>query len=173
MRSNEPTFEQAINATMLWTNAWEKGELSDEVLSDRVAQLLASRDGARGFFVISLASDCPLMDRLPESLVLQLRTAGQVVIDLTVRNMAMSTAMAIHHQRQGDTEQQAGSERVIARSIDLLRLLEPTEVKKRLETLLKATMKGEGADVEFLNRWDYDEGQRLAIASSIYSVADK
>ena len=81
--------------------------------------------------------------------------------------------MAIHHQRQGDAEQQAGSERVIARAIDLLRLMEPTEVKKRLEKLLKATMKGEGDDVEFLNRWDYDQGQRLAIASSIYSVAEK
>ena len=126
---------------MLWCKAWEKGELSDEVLSDRIAQLLASRDGARGFFVISLASDCPLMDRLPESLVLQLRTAGQVVIDLTVRNLAMSTAMAIHHQRQGDFNQQAGSERVTARSIELLRLMEPHKVKKRLETLLNAINK--------------------------------
>ena len=105
MSIKEPTFEQAMNATMLWCTAWEKGELSDEVLADRVSELLDSQNGVRGFLVISLASDCPLMDRLPESLVLQLRSAGEIVVDLTVRNLAMSTAMALHHQRQENFKQ--------------------------------------------------------------------
>ena len=171
MSRQEPTFEQALNAAMLWCNAWEKGELSDEVLAERVSELLATKDGARGFFVISLASDNPLMDRLPEALVLQLRTAGEIVIDLTVRNLAMSTAMALHHQRKEDLQQQAGSERVTARCLDLLRLLDPNNVKKRLETLLEAT-KGEGEDLEFLQRWGYDNQQKLAIAASIYAIAE-
>ena len=55
MSTIEPTFKQAINASMLWCNAWENEELSDEVLADRVAELLATRDGARGFFVIMLS----------------------------------------------------------------------------------------------------------------------
>ncbi len=173
MCTKQPTFEQAMSAAILWCNAWEKGELSDEVLADRVSELLASRNGARGFFVITLASDCPLMDRLPEPLVLQLREAGEIVIDLTVRNLAMSTAMALHHQRQGDIEQQAGSERVTARSIDLLRLMEPNEVKLRLETLIRALTTGEGPDAAFLRRWRYDNEQKLAISSNIYSVAEK
>ena len=59
-----------------------------------------SCDGARGFFVISLAGDSPLMDRLPDPLQMQLRAAGDGVVDLTVRNLAMSTAMALHHHHR-------------------------------------------------------------------------
>ena len=171
MSKKEPTFNQAMNAAILWSSAWESGELSDEVLADRVSELLSSRDGVRGFFAITLASDCPLMDRLPESLVIQLRAAGEIVIDITVRNLAMSTAMTLHHQRQEDVNQKAGSERVTSRCLELLRLLEPNKVKSRLETLLKAT-KGEGDDVRFLERWKYDNDQKLAIASIIYAVAE-
>ena len=161
-----PSFQQAMEITAQWLNLWEAGELSDEVLADRVAELVASRDGARGFFVISLAGDSPLMDRLPDPLQLQLRAAGDGVVDLTVRNLAMSTAMAVHHQRTGDHEQQGKSERVTQRCNDLLQMLEPEDVKKRLETLLAAT-KGEGDDVEFLARWGYDEQQKAAIEAAV------
>ena len=69
----QPSFQQAMEITAQWLQLWEHGELSDEVLADRVAELVASRDGARGFFVVSLAGDSPLMDRLPDSVVLALR----------------------------------------------------------------------------------------------------
>ncbi|MCP9881305.1 hypothetical protein KBY65_02265 [Cyanobium sp. Alchichica 3B3-8F6] len=167
----EPTFQQAMEITAQWLALWENGELSDEVLGDRVAELVASRDGARGFFVVSLAGDGPLMDRLPEPLLLQLRLAGAGVVDLTARNLAMSTAMVLHHQRAGDGVQQGASERVQARCTDLLRGLEPQAVKQRLETLLAATA-GEGEDVAFLDRWGYDTDQRAAIAAAIDAVAE-
>ena len=96
----EPTFQQAMEITAQWLQLWEHGELSDEVLADRVAELVASRDGARGFFVVSLAGESPLMDRLPDPLVLALRSAGEGGVDLSARNLAMSTAMALHHQRK-------------------------------------------------------------------------
>ena len=168
----EPTFQQAMEITAQWLGLWENGELSDEVLADRVAELVASRDGGRGFFVVSLAGDCPLMDRLPEPLVVQLRAAGVGVVDLTARNLAMSTAMVLHHQRQADPGQQAGSERVQARCTELLRLLEPDAVKDRLETLLAAAGQGQGEDVAFLDRWGYDAEQRQAIAAAIEAVAE-
>jgi len=169
--SLQPTFQQAMEITAQWLALWENGELSDEVLSDRVAEMVASRDGARGFFVVSLAGDCPLMDRLPEPVVLSLRQAGAGVVDLSVRNLAMSTAMALHHQRSGDAGQQAGSERVQLRCIELLRLLEPSAVKDRLDTLLEATA-GRGEDVAFLDRWGYDAEQRAAIADAVEAVAE-
>ncbi|MEB3183965.1 MAG: hypothetical protein VKN15_06205, partial [Cyanobacteriota bacterium] len=90
-----PSFPQAMEIASHWLALWEAGELSDEVLADRVAELVASRDGARGFFVVSLSGDSPLLDRLPEPLLLQLRAAGEGVVDLTARNLAMSTAMAL------------------------------------------------------------------------------
>jgi hypothetical protein len=167
----QPTFQQAMEITAQWLALWENGELSDEVLSDRVAELVASRDGARGFFVVSLAGDSPLMDRLPDPVVLALRLAGDGVVDLSARNLAMSSAMALHHQRNGDAGQQGGSERVQLRCTELLRLLEPGAVKERLETLLEAT-DGRGEDVAFLDRWGYDAEQRAAIAEAVLAVAE-
>jgi hypothetical protein len=168
----EPSFQEAMEITAQWLGLWQNGELSDEVLADRVGELVASRDGARGFFVVSLAGDCPLMDRLPEPLVLQLRAAGSGVVDLSVRNLAMSTAMAFQHGRNGDAGQQASSERVQARCTELLRLLEPGAVKQRLEILLQAAAQGAGDDLAFLDRWGYDTDQRRAIVAAAEAVAD-
>jgi hypothetical protein len=111
------------------------------------------------------------MDRLPDPVALVLRAVGEGVVDLTVRNLAMSSAMALQHRRSGDGTMQAGSERVQARSTELLRLLEPGLVKQRLETLLEATG-GKGEDVAFLDRWGYDAEQRSAIASAVLAVAE-
>jgi len=168
----QPSFPQAIEISGQWLALWEAGELSEEVLADRVSELVASRDGARGFFVVALAGDSPLMDRLPEPVALQLRLAGEPVVDLTVRNLAMSTAMALHHLRVNDPEQQGGSERVQQRSSELLRLLEPLAVKQRLETLMAAAREGQGDDVAFLERWGYDAEQKLALCDAIEAIAD-
>ena len=167
----EPSFQQAMEITAHWLVLWEAGELSDEVLADRVSELVVSRDGARGFFVVSLAGDSPLMDRLPDSVALVLRAGGEGVVDLTARNLAMSTAMAVQHKRSGDGAMQAGSERVQARCTELVRLLDPEQVKRRLESLLAATS-GNGEDVAFLDRWGYDAEQRAAIAAAVLAVAE-
>ncbi len=170
--SAQPNFQQAMEITAQWLGLWEQGELSDEVLADRVTELVASRDGARGFFVVSLAGDCPLMDRLPDPVVIQLRSAGEGVVDLSVRNLAMSTAMALHHGRSGDPAQQGASERVQLRCTELLRCLEPGAVKLRLESLLAAAQGAPGDDQAFLERWGYDADQKRAIAEAILAVAE-
>jgi hypothetical protein len=115
------------------------------------------------------------MDRLPEPLVLQLRAAGDGVVDLTARNLAMSTAMEWQHRQSDDEEHRAGSERVQARSTELLRLLDPTQVKERLERLLAAALgnaAAEGEDLAFLKRWGYNAEQKQAIARAIEAVAE-
>lgn len=168
----EPTFQQAMEISAQWLRLWENGELSDEVLGDRVAELVASRDGGRGFFVVALAGESPLMDRLPEPLLLALRAAGEGVVDLTARNLAMSTAMAEHHRRSGDPDQSLASERVSSRCRELLQHLEPLQVKQRLERLLAAAQEGSGEDVSFLDRWGYDTHQRALIAAAVLAVAE-
>ncbi len=193
--SPQPSFPQALAITGQWLELWENGELSDEVLADRVAELVVNRDGGRGFFAVSLAGDSPLLDRLPEPLVLALRAVGAPVVDLCLRNLAMSTAMALHHARSGDPQQQAGSERVASRCTELLRLLDPSQVKQRLETLWAAARAGESSsegsgngigdgqaasattssikeDQAFLQRWGYDAEQRQAIACALEAVAE-
>jgi len=104
-----PDFREAMALASTWIAQWEAEELSDEVLAERVGGLVRDRDGARGFFVVALSGEGPLMDRLPEVLVQQLRA------------------------------QQIASRRIASRSTELLRMLEPRLVKQRLEQLLEGT----------------------------------
>ena len=169
MNEQKPTFKEAMEATMIWCKSWENDEISDEVISDRIGELIKTVEGARGFFVVSLSIDCPLMDRFPDALIFQLRSSGEIVVDLTVKNLAMSSAMIITHRNNKDP-QEIQSERIKIRCIELLKLLDSTQVKKRLDILLEAT-KGIGADLKFLDRWGYDDEQIKAISESIYEVA--
>ena len=102
----------------------------------------------------------------------KLRSCGEDVVDLTVRNLAMSAAMVVHHRQQSDALQAGGSERVNLRCTELLRQLEPHSVKARLETLLAAASNNQGSDVAFLDRWGYDANQKIAIARAVDSVAE-
>ena len=169
MNDQEPTFKEAMEATIIWCKSWEDDQISDEVISDRVGELLKTVDGARGFFVVSLSIDCPLMDRVPDALIFQFRNSGEIVVDLTVKNLAMSSAMVITHRENNDILEMQ-SERIKIRCIELLKLLDSNKVKKRLDVLLEAT-KGNGKDLKFLNRWGYNYQQINAISESIYEVA--
>lgn len=150
---------------------WDVEEVSDEILADQVSALVSNRDRARGFFVIALAGESALMDRLPDSLIRALRGAGEQVVDLTARNLAMSTAMALNHAHDGHEGQKQGSLRVQDRCMELLRQLDSASVESRLSGLLAAARDGDGEDVAFLDRWGYDPEQRQAIAGAILQVA--
>ncbi len=169
MNEQKPTFKEAMQASIIWCKSWENDEISDEVISDRIGDLIKTVEGARGFFVVSLSIDCPLMDRFPDALIFQLRSSGEIVVDLIVKNLAMSSAMIITHQKNKDPQRKQ-SERIRIRCIELLKLLDSTKVKKRLDVLLEAT-KGNGTDLKFLEKWGYNDEQINAIAESIYEVA--
>lgn len=170
-----------------WLSSWESGELSDEVLADKVAELVKDRDGARGFFVVSMTSDIPLLDRQPEALLAALRQAGGMVVDLTVRNLVMSSAMAIHHGRHNDQEQLEGSQKVQRRAWELLGQLQPEMVRRRVEPMLAACRLRveypEGnltadlpeavlEDLAMLRRWSYDQEQLVAMAEALEHLAE-
>ena len=169
MNDQKPTFKEAMQASMIWCKSWENDEISDEVISDRIGELIKTVEGARGFFVVSLSIDCPLMDRFPDALIFQLRSSGEIVVDLTVKNLAMSSAMIITHRMNKDPLE-TQSERIKNRCIELLKLLDSTQVKKRLDVLVEA-IKGNGSDLKFLNKWRYNDEQLNAILESINEVA--
>jgi hypothetical protein len=157
-------FRQTMGQSAQLLEAWSNEELSDEVLADQVTDLVRTRDGARGFFATALVSNCPLMDRLQDPLVMGFQEVGDVA------------AMMVHHERNGDLESKAGSERVQLRVRELLQHLargvnSASLVKARLEVLLEAT-DGRGEDVAFLDRWGYDAEQKAAIADAVLAVAE-
>ena len=45
----EVSFTKAINISAQWCKEWEEDLLSEEVLSDRVAELIKTKNGLRGF----------------------------------------------------------------------------------------------------------------------------
>lgn len=180
-------FVESMQLSAAWLSSWETGELSDEVLADRVVDLVRDRDGARGFFVVAMTSEIPLLDRQPEALLGALRQAGEPVVDLTVRNLVMSSAMAVHHARHDDRSQLEGSQRVRQRAAELLRQLAPDRVRRRLEPMLSAARLGAEDtsagrpsglpeavrdDLAMLRRWSYDQAQLEAIASSLEQLAE-
>ena len=59
------------------------------------------------------------MDRFPDALIFQLRSSRNIVIDLTVKNLAMSSAMVITHHKNNDS-QEIQSERIKIRCIEYL-----------------------------------------------------
>tara|TARA_Y100001968_G_C19409636_1_gene745569 strand:- start:672 stop:1187 length:516 start_codon:yes stop_codon:yes gene_type:complete len=170
MEDKKNYFKSSMHSSINLCKEWENGQISDELLADCVGQLIKTKAGARGFFAISLASDCPLMDRLPDALILKLREEGTTIVNLTTKNLAMSSAMAIYHGRMKNELQKSGSIRVTERCIDILRLLDPQEVKICLEKMVDG-IKGLGEESLFLEKWNYDKEQIDEIYKSINKVA--
>jgi len=200
--SSQDRFVESMHQSAAWLASWDSGELSDEVLADRVAALVTDRDGARGFFVVAMTSEIPLLDRQPEALLEALRQVGDTVVDLTVRNLVMSSAMAVHHARHADQLQLEGSQRVQRRAWELLGLLQPEAVRRRLQPMLAASrFKPEHSqdqpvavlpqpaaqqpaaqqaaaqqavldDLAMLRRWSYDQEQLVAITQALEHLVD-
>lgn len=170
-RPDASGFEEAMQLTQRWLHQWEHEEISDEVLADQAGRLVTSRDGARGFFVVAMTADAPLMDRLPEPLVSQLRRSGEAVVDLSVRNLVMSTAMMHAHRRNGDQALEERSRRVQERSLCLLSQLESNDVKTKVAQMIEGT-EGLGAEAAFMKRFGYDEEQLKMIRIALHQITD-
>ena len=73
----EASFTQAINISAQWCKEWGEDLLSEEVLADRIAELIKTKNGLRGFFAYALSDkDCLLLDKLPFSLIFKLNEGG-------------------------------------------------------------------------------------------------
>ena len=53
--SEKPTFFQSIDIATQWCKDWEQELLSDEVLADRITELVKTQNGLRGFFAYALS----------------------------------------------------------------------------------------------------------------------
>jgi hypothetical protein len=138
-----------------------------EVLESAIGALVKTANGARGFFVAFLSGDSTVADAPPEAIVRALRQSPELVADLMAKNLAMSTAMVLTHEANGNAEQAAGSALTSRRSQQLIRLLALPDLQQNLEALRVSATQGGGEYQEFLDRWGYDDTQRQAIAEVI------
>ncbi len=161
---DDVTFEQAIALTQSLLAAMEQGKLSESELSTLVTSLVSSENGARGFFVTYLTDDRPFADQPTEAIVQALRSSPEIVSELLVKNLAMSTAMAITHRRSQNEVMAQGSDRVQQRSFQLIQQTQLPEAGQNAQMLHESATTGTGSYHSFLDRWNYDAEQRQQIA---------
>ena len=166
---NEASFTQALNISALWCKEWSDDLLSEEVLADRVAELIKTKNGLRGFFAYSLSDkDCYLLDKLPFSLVFKLNEGGEEVVKIVVKNLIMSSAQIITHRRKNNHEYILSSENISERCKGILRLLESKLVTKTLNQIIQNL---DYLGNSFDNSTKYDDEQKEFIKMQINSIA--
>ena len=133
----KPSFSQSIEISNKWCKDWEEELLSDEVLADRVAELVKTNSGMRGFFAYALSDiNCSLLDKLPSSLIFKFVEGGEKVVDITLKNLIMSSAQIINHQRDNNPDYEETSRNISDRCINILRTLDTKLVQKRVTLIL-------------------------------------
>ncbi len=161
------SFTEAIALTQALLDGLEQGKVTTATLETTVAALVCSENGARGFFVTYLSDDRPLADQPMPTVVAALQTSSAIVSPLLVKNLAMSTAMAMTHRRNQDETMATGSERVRSRTLQLIQVLQLPQVQVEAQQLLQAIEMSTGSYQTFLERWGYDLEQRQAMQQTL------
>jgi hypothetical protein len=167
------TFESAIEEAQ---NLLDSETLSESEMVARTKTLLETETGARGFFVVFLTGDSSLSEKPPDWLLSLFAKGPDLVAELLVKNLAMSTATALAHEAQGNPEQAEGSRQVAQRTTAVLKALRhpplgplPALEQKTVD-MLQTLKQEQGPYHSFLNRWGYDSNQRQAISYAFEKI---
>ena len=166
----EASFTQAINISALWCKEWGEDLLSEEVLADRISELIKSKNGLRGFFAYALSDrDCYLLDKLPSSIIFMLTEGGGEVVEILVKNLLMSSAQIIVHHRENNLDYKLTSENISERCKGILRVLETKLVTKTINQIVKDL---DNMGNSFDKSIKYDNQQKEFIKQQIYDIAE-
>ncbi|MGL4499346.1 MAG: hypothetical protein ACRC2M_17345 [Planktothrix sp.] len=157
------TFDQGIEITELLLNELADNSLSEVEITKTITKLVKTHNGARGFFVTYLTDARTCFDQPIDSIIQALETSPEIVSDLLVKNVAMSSAMVVYHHRHNNLEMQESSQRVVQRSTGLIQQLNCLLLRSQLQDLLNSAKTGKGTYQDFLKRWEYDSEQLVAI----------
>ena len=161
------TFEEAISYT---ENLLKRGDVDELQLESEISTLVQTSNGARGFFVCFLTGEWQLADNPSFGIIKALQSEPNAIAELLVKNLAMSTAMAIVHQRSGNIDQAQGSERVAKRTALLIEKVDLVEVRTIASQMQNSASTNTGEYVSFLEKWGYDVEQKQAIANVLANV---
>jgi hypothetical protein len=160
-------FAAAIELTQQFVLQLQDGVLTPEQVQSFVTDLVATQEGARGFFVGYLTNGLAVVDKVHPGITLGLAAHPTVVADLLVKNLAMSTAQNLHFLRENQADMAANSATVAKRSRQLIDALQMPEIKVIAQQIIDAIRTGTGDYVEFLERWGYDAEQKGAIEQAL------
>lgn len=165
--STKASFEEAIAFTESLLEKMESNQLSDTEITQAIASLVQFPNGARGFFVTYLTTESSLPDHPSPSVIKALASSPAIVADLLVKNLAMSSAMAITHLRNDNQEMAESSQRVTRRTGNLIELLNLDLITQELTHLRETIQNGSGKYQDFLQRWGYDSEQLQVIGENV------
>jgi len=167
--SEKPSFYQSIDIATKWCKEWEQELLSDEVLADRVAELVKTKNGLRGFFAYALSDiNCSLLDKLPSSLIFKFIEGGEQIVDITIKNLIMSSAQIINHQRDNNPEYEEMSTNISERCINILKVLDTQLVNNKVNKFIN-NLNNLGNSMN--NSTNYDSKQKEFIIEKIAEIA--
>ena len=165
----EASFTQAINISAQWCSEWGEDLLSEEVLADRIAELIKTKNGLRGFFAYALSDrNCNLLDTLPISLIFKFSERGKDVVEIVIKNLIMSSAQIIVHRRENNFEYKLTSENISERCKGILRVLETKLVTKNINQIIKDL---DNIGNSFDNSTKYDDQQKEFIKQQIFDIS--
>ena len=167
--SKNPTFIQSINIAKEWCKEWDDDLLSDEVFADRIKELLKTKSGIRGFFAYALSdSNCTLLDKLPSSIIFTLRERGQDIVEITIKNLFMSSAQILNHQKDKKFDYAERSNNISDRCINLLKELDTKLVTKKINEMLSEI---DNMGNSFDNEIKYSAEQKNYIREKVNEIA--
>lgn len=171
MTTNESlSFPQAIQATQLLMDQINAQQLDETTIEKEVSTIVNTKNGGRGFFVAYLTSDLSLPDQPSKGIINGLKSSIAIVSELLVKNLAMSAAMTVTHDRNNDFKNVQGSQKVHQRTTYLIQQIKQDLVKQELKKLNATITTGQGDYHDFLERWGYDLEQQNAIQKAIMNV---
>jgi hypothetical protein len=156
-------FDAAIDLTQLFLTQLKKNELTSDQILEFVSALIQTANGARGFFVTYLTAQDPICDEPQPEIITAIATHPEIAADLLVKNIAMSTAQQLYHQRRNDSEMMASSATVAARTTKMIEALNLQQIQAMCRELVGTIQTGTGSYTEFLTRWGYDDEQKQSI----------
>ena len=167
--SQDPSFIQSINIAKDWCKEWDDDLLSDEVLADRINELIKTNNGKRGFFAYALSdNNCTLLDKLPYSLIFILRECGDHIVEITIKNLFMSSAQILNHQKEKNFEYAERSNNISERCINLLKELDTKLVTKEVNRMLSEI---DNMGNSFDNQVKYTAEQKNFIIEKVNKIA--
>lgn len=159
MNKDKISFEEARAYTQ---SLFTDDNLQEEEIARGIRDLVATENGARGFFVTYLTEE-NLPDNHPPYVIIALKSSPEIVSELLVKNLTMSTAMAITHRRQNNEEMAQRSKNVEQRTTKLIQLLELEQITTKLTQMRESAATDQGNYSTFLHRWGYDKEQKQVI----------
>jgi len=161
MDLSDISFENALSEAASVCQSLQKGE----DVKNTVSALLATSNGARGFFVNYLTDpSLTVADAAEVPASVATPMVGSPLVEVTaplmVKNLLMSTATEIHHSRNGNNDLAQGSNLTAQRSKILIEGTQLKPVWDLLEEVLPATQGKAAEDSDwpkFFASWGYDE----------------